>query len=92
MVQSLNVFGSDKFTALAVNFGAAAIAVFVAWGVPLGDSLQTLILGVVAAVLGLFARNGVTNQYATDGTKATQLWSRRVTFGGPEGTGPGDGG
>ena len=67
-VQQLNVFGTDKFTALALNLVGAVFALLIGLNVTLPDSLGKAILAGVPIFLSLFARNGVTNRFAPDGS------------------------
>jgi HAMP domain-containing protein len=62
VVQALNVFGTDKFVAVALNLVGAGFALAVALNVHLDADLVAAMTAAVAIVLGLFARNGVTNR------------------------------
>lgn len=74
VVQALNVFGTDAFVALAINFVAAILTAYTAWsGIPVSDSLKVLIMGLITAVLGMVTRNGVTNKTAPNGTQRDAL-------------------
>ena len=78
VVQVLNVFGSDKFTAAAVQLVVAGIATFVAWGIQIPDETATLIIGLVVAVLGFFSRNGVTNRHTVDGLELSEPFGTAI--------------
>ena len=67
VVQALNTFGTDKFTAIGLNVVGAAIGLVVSLNIEVSDEMQTAIMAVAVTVFGLFARNGVTNRYGPTG-------------------------
>lgn len=73
VIQAANVFGTDQFTAVAVNLVGAALGCLLAFGLNVADDVQTAILAAVPILLGLFARNGVTNRYGVDGSLTPAL-------------------
>ena len=68
IVQALNVFGTDKFTSLALNLVAAVFVLAAAMAWNIDADLQNAITAAIPILLGLFARNGVDNRFAADGT------------------------
>ncbi len=67
VIQSANVFGTDKFTSVAVNAVGALLAVLLAFNLNITEDVQTALLAAVPILLGLFARNGVTNKLSVNG-------------------------
>lgn len=83
VVQYLNVFGTDQFTALAINAVGTILTLMVALGFDqLTDEVQSSLLVIVPLALGLFARNGVTNKHTPAGARTkTVLFADRIKAG-----------
>lgn len=71
VVQAINVFGTDKFTAVGVNFVGAALGLLLALNLHVPDDLQKAVMAAVPILLALFARGQVTNRFTAMGTERT---------------------
>ncbi len=67
VIQSVNVFGTDKFTSVAVNLVGALLAALLAFNLNINEDVQTALLAAIPILLGLFARGAVTNRFSTLG-------------------------